>query len=167
MNRFGFFYTPIYMDRITHNNKVSYVVEKGDSLYKIAKKYNVSLDELISYNDLKGSLIYPGQIIVIPIKGMNGATYFEEYMTVDGESIDLISNKLGIGLNDIIQYNDISKLILKENQVINIPGEYKKHEVVATDSVDYLLRKYNMTLEELVNANKDEWLKIGNIINVK
>lgn len=167
MNRFGFFYTPVYPNRVNENMNDTYIVQKGDSLYKISQKYNVDVNDLIKYNDLKSSLIYPGQIIVIPIKGMNGATYFEEYLVGEGDTIENISNKTGTSASDIAKYNDITKLLLKESQAIKLPYGYKEYEIVATDSLDYILRKFNMTAEELIEANKDKWLRIGNIINVK
>lgn len=45
-----------------------YTVVRGDSMWKIAKRYEVGLDELISANpQIKNpSLIYPGQILTIP-----------------------------------------------------------------------------------------------------
>ena len=165
MNRFGFYYTPVYQ-RI-NNNQTTYKVEKGDSLYKIAKKYNVNVEDLMKYNNLQSSLIYPGQVLIIPMRAMNGATFFEEYLVSDGETISDIANKLGIDVNEIVKYNDITKLMLEENQTINIPYEYGKYEIVATDSLDSILRKFNLTAEELIKLNSDEWLKIGNMINVR
>jgi len=44
-----------------------YVVRKGDTVYKIAKKYDLDWRELAGYNHLANpNLIYPGQRLVIP-----------------------------------------------------------------------------------------------------
>ncbi|WP_099188788.1 5'-nucleotidase C-terminal domain-containing protein [Tepidibacter mesophilus] len=46
----------------------SYTVIKGDSLWKIAKKFNVDWKKLAEYNNLNNpNLIYPNQIIKVPI----------------------------------------------------------------------------------------------------
>lgn len=166
MNRFGFFSSFENSYRI-NDNQNQYVVINGDSLYKIGLKYNISPDELIKYNNLENTIIYPGQVIAIPVKGMNGATYFEEYMIGPGESIENIASKVGVSSNEIAKYNDITKLVLQENQIINIPKNYKQYQIVMTDSLEYILQKTDMTLEELVEANSGEWLKPGNVINVK
>ena len=44
-----------------------YVVKKGDTVYKIAKRYRTTMQALILANNLRNpNLIYPGQILLIP-----------------------------------------------------------------------------------------------------
>ncbi|WP_088187693.1 LysM peptidoglycan-binding domain-containing protein [Desulfosporosinus sp. FKA] len=44
-----------------------YVVKKGDTVYKIAKRYGTTMQAIILANDLRNpDLIYPGQILFIP-----------------------------------------------------------------------------------------------------
>ena len=43
-----------------------YRVKSGDSLHKIAKKYNISVDALKEANHLEGSALKPKQVLVIP-----------------------------------------------------------------------------------------------------
>ncbi|MDD3653380.1 MAG: cell wall hydrolase [Desulfotomaculaceae bacterium] len=47
---------------------ISRVVQKGDTLYDIAMDYNVPVRELMRTNNLAGSLIIPGQVLVLPEK---------------------------------------------------------------------------------------------------
>lgn len=49
---------------------VAYIVKKGDTLYKIAQRYDVPLDKVIRANPQipNPNLIYPGQIVYIPIE---------------------------------------------------------------------------------------------------
>ncbi|MBX2815846.1 MAG: LysM peptidoglycan-binding domain-containing protein [Saprospiraceae bacterium] len=42
---------------------VSHTVRKGETLYSIARKYNVTVDSLKEHNELASSLIHPGQIL--------------------------------------------------------------------------------------------------------
>ncbi|HSP11100.1 MAG TPA: glucosaminidase domain-containing protein [Salegentibacter sp.] len=52
----------------THNpepSELTYRVEKGDTLYGIAKRYNVSVEDLQRYNDLKDESLAVGQILYI------------------------------------------------------------------------------------------------------
>ena len=44
-----------------------YVVKKGDTIYKIAKRYGTTMQAIILANNLRNpDLIYPGQILLIP-----------------------------------------------------------------------------------------------------
>ncbi|WP_081211748.1 glucosaminidase domain-containing protein [Salegentibacter sediminis] len=52
----------------THNpepSELTYRVEKGDTLYGIAKRYNISVEDLQRYNDLKDANLAVGQILYI------------------------------------------------------------------------------------------------------
>ena len=44
----------------------TYSVQKGDNLYRIGKKYSVSMQEIIRANGLSNTTIHPGQELIIP-----------------------------------------------------------------------------------------------------
>lgn len=48
-----------------NNSSIKYTVVKGDSLYSIAKKYNTSVSNLISKNNLKSTNLSIGQVLII------------------------------------------------------------------------------------------------------
>lgn len=143
-----------------------YVVKSGDSLYKIAKMYNVSVDDLLQANGLTSALIYPNQVLIIPVNN-NGSIYFVEHVVKDNDTLESIANKYNIKINDLTNYNNLEKLYLVDEQVLTIPVQTKTHKVVATDTIDYILRKYDMTLEELVELNEDKLLIKNSYLNVK
>ena len=41
------------------------IVQPGDTLYDIALRHDVSVDDLIAFNDLDGTVIHPGQELVL------------------------------------------------------------------------------------------------------
>ena len=80
----------------------TYTINEGDSLYQIAKRYNINPTLLSAINGLNESdYIYPKQEILIP---KNGYSY---YITADGDTIDLVANKFGIDKNELIKNNTI------------------------------------------------------------
>lgn len=48
------------------NKRVIHTVRRGDSLWQISKKYNISIQNLKRVNDIKRSRIFPGQKLFIP-----------------------------------------------------------------------------------------------------
>ena len=49
---------------------IIYTVEPGDSLYSIAKKYNITVDDIKQANNLTGNLLLIGQNLSIPTTNM-------------------------------------------------------------------------------------------------
>lgn len=57
---------PTPMPTPTPETKV-YVVKKGDTVYKIAKRFGTTMEAIIAVNNLNNpNLIYPGQVLLIP-----------------------------------------------------------------------------------------------------
>ena len=48
-----------------------YRVRRGDSLDAIAKKFGVSVRRLRAANALRGHLIHPGQVLIVPTNAAN------------------------------------------------------------------------------------------------
>lgn len=155
----------IYDERLVGEAK--YIVKKGDTLYKIAKKNNVLTEDLVSINNLSSNLIYPNQVIVIPKIVPGGSVYFEEYIVQSDDTMEKIAEKLAVRLDMLIKYNDVTKLLLAENQVIRIPKRFNNYMIKENDTLQSILTNTNMSLEELVEANSGKWLAPGMMIHVK
>lgn len=98
------------MDLIIPKNKENYfntyVIEKGDSLYKIAEKYNINPKLLASLNGLNmEDYIYPKQEILIP---KNNYSY---YVTAEGDTIDNVSKMFKISKTDLLNQNETIYLL--------------------------------------------------------
>lgn len=77
-----------------------YVVEKGDSLYGISRKYNINPELLASLNGLNmEDYIYPNQQILIP---KNGYSY---YITAEGDTIDGVVKAFNSDINKFLNQN--------------------------------------------------------------
>ena len=88
-----------------------YTIEKGDSLYGIARRYNINPELLASLNGLSlDDYIYPNQEILIP------KSNFSYYITKEGDTIDMVSNLFKISSEDLIKKNGV--VYLAEGQVL-------------------------------------------------
>lgn len=143
---------------------VEYVVKKGDTLYTIAKKYDTTVASLTDINMLTSNAIFPGQILLVP-KGSSKEIdyYFENYTIKPGDTIELISTKLGVDPVLLGMYNNFAILELKDNQVIKIPRN-DTYTVKQNDTVDTIISTTNRSAEQILRANAGTWLKAGNKI---
>ncbi|SDB94684.1 peptidoglycan endopeptidase LytF [Desulfurella multipotens] len=58
-----------------------YTVQKGDTLYQIAKKFNISVDDIVALNNLPNKEITVGEILLIPNNNKNIASIQKNYST--------------------------------------------------------------------------------------
>lgn len=98
----------------TNNN--TYKVVNGDTLYSIARKYNISVDELKKLNNLTSNNLSIGQILKVP--NSNNI----EYIVKKGDNLYSVANKYGVSVKDIMNLNNLSNTILSINQKLIIPN---------------------------------------------
>jgi len=122
------------------DDKNVYIVQAGDSLWKISQRFGVSLDKLFAANNMNSStVIYPGQKIIIPQgnEAMNvpKVTYIN-HTIVKGDTLWNLSYKYGVTVEDIAKANGIStSAVLYVGQVLKIPK--KEIPVKATPGPQY------------------------------
>ncbi len=46
-------------------DSIIYIVQKGDTLYSISQKHQISVSQLMELNQLKNTRIYPGQVLFL------------------------------------------------------------------------------------------------------
>lgn len=100
----------IGMDIIVPKNKEQYfnyyVIESGDNLYAIARRYNINPELLASMNGLEmDDYIYPNQEILIPKSG------YSYYITKDGDTLDTVANIFKVNRNELLENNSIIYLL--------------------------------------------------------
>lgn len=90
-----------------------YVVQSGDSLYKISNKIGIDMNVLIANNaSVKDGRIRVGQ----KLKILNGNNI--EYKVQSGDSLIKIANKFNVKLDELIENNGLSSTQLQVGQNI-------------------------------------------------
>jgi murein DD-endopeptidase MepM/ murein hydrolase activator NlpD len=98
-------------------NLKPYVVQKGDSLYSISKRYNISLGSIISANQLdEAYFIQIGKVLQIP--NMSGIFYTVRR----GDSLSSITARYGVDMNRFVDVNDLDSSTIYAGQRLFIPG---------------------------------------------
>ncbi|MHB1314775.1 MAG: LysM peptidoglycan-binding domain-containing protein [Christensenellales bacterium] len=108
---------------------IAYVVQPGDSLFTIARRFGVSADDITAANEL-GSIPYlvVGQTLLIPAKEM-------AYTAKQGDSVFAIARRFGVPMAGIVRLNNLSEpYLLKPGTVLRIPVEEKNYGTIEVNA---------------------------------
>ncbi|HPP88100.1 MAG TPA: M23 family metallopeptidase [bacterium] len=97
--------------------KRTHIVKEGESIWSISKNYDISLETLLSFNNIKKNIITVGQKLIIP--SMDGILTKVE----KNDTIQKIAKRFNVKENAILKANRLkSGAELKVGQEIFIPG---------------------------------------------
>jgi murein DD-endopeptidase MepM/ murein hydrolase activator NlpD len=122
-----------------------YVVQEGDTLWGIAVRFGVSVDELVSANNLATQDIYPGNEIIIPgLEGLNG-------------TLITVPVPFGSDLRSMSrQYQMDQDLIKKINHIISPAEIYAGYEMIVLQQNEPL----NWSLRTTIGLG-ETWLEVA------
>ena len=137
-----------------------YIVKKGDSLYSIAQKYNVTVDAIKKANNLSSNLLSIGQILTIPTKKTSGVTTSTNTYTVQkGDTLYQIALKFNTTVDEIKRLNNLTSNTLQIGQVLIISEtganqiNNNVYIVQKGDTLYSIAQKYNTTVDEIKRLN--------------
>ena len=148
-----------------------YTVKSGDSLWSIANKYNTTVNELKSLNNLSSNILQVGQILVLP-SSTNDDNSGNTYTVKSGDSLWSIANKYNTTVSELKSLNNLSSDVLQIGQILNIPSNSvsagNTYTVKSGDSLWNIANKYNTTVSNLKSLNNlsSDVLQIGQVLNV-
>ena len=156
---------------------ITYTVKSGDTLYKIANNYGVTVDELKEFNNLTSNLLSIGQVLKIP--GIN-LEIPNTYVVEKGDTLYGIANKYNVSVNDIKSLNNLTSNTLSIGQVLLLPGsieediadllikDYDYYTVKKGDTLYSISNKYGISVDELklLNNLTSNTLSIGELLKV-
>ena len=166
-----------------------YTVKKGDTLYKIALKYNTTVKEIMDLNILKTTNLSIGQTLKIPEMYTNKEEMdlpnFISYTIKKGDTLYKISKEYNVPVDTIIKDNSLSSstLTIGKTLKIRIPftgvlecfGEDFSEEtseinytVKKGDNLYSIAKKYNTSVDSIKKKNNitSNLLSIGQILKI-
>jgi membrane-bound lytic murein transglycosylase D len=94
---------------ISEKDSAEYVVKQGDSLWKIANRYDTTVNTIMELNGLKSSNLRIGQVLILS-PGITASRSFNtrEYIVKEGDSPYLIAKRNQMDLYDFLNLNDLT-----------------------------------------------------------
>ena len=152
----------------------TYTVKAGDSLWKIANMYGLTVAELKDLNGLTSDNLSVGQVLKVNNSSNNSSG--NTYTVKSGDSLWSIANKYETTVNTLKSLNNLTSDVLNVGQVLLIPNESSNgssnnsstYTVKAGDSLWNIANKYGITVDELKNLNglTSNILNIGQVLKV-
>jgi membrane-bound lytic murein transglycosylase D len=96
-----------------------HVVRQGDVLGSIARRYGTTVREIQQLNNLRGTLIRPGQRLIVratsppPAASGSGANV---HVVSRGETLGIIANRYRISINNLMQWNNLTGSVIHPGQ---------------------------------------------------
>lgn len=154
-------------DEMIPEDYLIYKVKKGDSLWNIAKEYNITVDTLKKINNLSSDKLTINQQLFIPKNDNSSVKNTGEinYVVQKGDNLWTIANKYDTTIDDIKKLNNLKSNTLQIGQVLKIPGStnYNTYTVKKGDSLWKIADKYGTSVNKLMTINnlKSTTLQIG------
>ena len=158
--------------------KNTYIVQKGDSLYQIATKYNTTVDKLKQLNNLTSNNLSIGQVLKIPVEESDKIEEVPKentYTVKKGDSLYQIAKQYSTTVDDLKKINNLTSNNLSIGQILTLPPileeqptGYTTYTVQKGDSLYQIAKKYNTTTDKLKRLNNltSNLLSIGQPLKV-
>ena len=103
-----------------------YTVRKGDSLYEIARDFDIPIKVIRNANNLENTVIHPGDELIIPKTGMGGGLDTDFYNIISyrikrGDTLETLAQRYHTTVHRIKAVNNLNSNRLRAGQKIKVP----------------------------------------------
>lgn len=158
-----------------------HILQNKESLRTVARRYGVSVDELVSLNGLTGRAAPVGQVLKVPAVGDNEASspswILENAVVVQtGQSIDSIAALYGVSAADLRVINGLDEdTPLYRGQILHLTAYGNGESVPFTggyvvnqhDTLTRIARRFGVSMDALSGANNlddPRWIYPGMVL---
>ena len=97
---------------------IEYVVQPGDTLWLLSRRYGTTVDAIKNLNGLTGSMLYIGQVLRIPASSV---VPYIEYTVRVGDTLWELSRRYGTTVEAIRELNRLESDMIYIGQELLIP----------------------------------------------
>ena len=156
----------------------TYIVKRGDTLYGISNQYGVSVSELASLNNIRGSNLQVGTVLKIPNNSGTNPNNMFMYTVKSGDNLYSIAKKYNTSVDEIKKLNYLTSNNLYVGQVLRIPEMYS-NDIVLPNYINYTVKKgdnlysiarnYNISVDTIKSDNglSNNILSIGQNLKIR
>lgn len=104
----------------------TYTVQEGESVWGIAEANGITMDQLISWNNLENNFVYPGRKLIVNQGSATNSSPSTtnsssgKYTVQPGESVWSVSDKNGITMDQLIAWNNIHNNYIYPGQTLTV-----------------------------------------------
>ena len=153
-------------------------VAKGESLGKIAKRYQISLNQLRRWNNLRSDRIFVGQKLAVRQPSVSG-----RYLVAKGDNLSRLATRFGLKRSDLRRWNNLrsdrifigQKLRLtapeasRKNTQKQVPTQAGTYRVKRGDTLSQIAQRHRLGLSQLkrINNLSSNRIKPGQVLRLK
>ncbi len=141
-----------------------YIVEQGDTIESIGRKYNLPVIEIIKANNLRAPyLLTVGQSLTIPTNLYN---IFNYYTVKPGDTLYSIAEKESTTADLIAGVNGINpNEYIYEGQTLLVPKQDVELYITKNgDTIDTISEHFSAPSSDVIYSNNDIYLLPGQLI---
>ena len=146
-----------------------YIVQSGDTLSHIAKRYQQTTTQIKSTNRLRNDFLRIGQILRIPPNGEVAVLteyktlQTQTYTVVAGDTLSEIAEKHKVSIRNLKRSNNLTNNLIRVGQVLVIkapsnpkatPIRKLNYQVRSGDSLYLIAKKFNLKISDITSWNK-------------
>lgn len=148
---------------------VYYTVKSGDTLYGIANKYGLSVNDLKTMNNLSSNNLSIGQMLLVSgtAEDIDNSLDYDTYIVKSGDNLYAIARIYGTTVDKLKDINNLSSNLLSIGQKLLVPKANSKQYVVQSGDTLYKIAQSNSTtVADIINLNglSTTALSIGQIL---
>lgn len=143
-------------------NAFTYLVQKGDNLYTIAQKYNVTIAELQEWNNISNDNLQYGALLQIASKELESKEEIAvvqerkdiEYVVQKGDNLNAIATKFGSSLADLRLWNKLADNKISIGKTLVVA---KDEVAIVTEKADVSSFKTKSTVASSIKKSRAEY----------